>query len=216
MFNKSLFRTFGADTQQINSSVMIAHPLYKGQYRGVVFRNDQQVGEFSINCQAEATETQVDVDLSSFEKEPQEKCGCGHQYQVKPDGYVFFFSATGADGFSVELFAEGQKEAYNTRQLRRGDIVVSMLMRPGKYEITGANSKSMLTIEEPEDSSDYQQQLSRAITLALSEKGFSNKEVKAVPGQGLVITLETDSNILVKLIRATPHKEPESAPRWTK
>jgi hypothetical protein len=216
MFNKSLFRTFGADTQQINSSVMIAHPLRSGLYKGIVYRNDKQVGEFAVNCQPEATETQADIDLSAFEKEPIDKCGCHSQFQVKQDGYVFFFSSTGADGFYVELFAEEQKEAYNTRELRKGDIVVSMLMRPGTYEITGANSNSLLTIEEPEDKSDYEQYISRAITLSLTERGFSDKEVKVLPGQGLVITLETDSNILVKLLRATPHKETERVPRWTK
>lgn len=219
MFNKSLFRTFGADTQQINSSVMIAHPLSKGQFKGIVFRNDKQVGEFYINSYADATATQADIDMASFEKEPQDKCGCAassHQYQVKPDGYIFFFSSTGADGFHVELYTEEQKPVYNTRQLLKGDIVVSMLMRPGTYEIIGTDNKCILTVNEPEDKYDYQQHLSRAVTLSLNEKGFSSKEVTVVPGQGLVISLETDSNILVKLLKAAPHKEQDRVPRWTK
>lgn len=226
IMNKSLFRNFGGNTQSINSSIMIAHLVSNGVYNGMVYQKDKLIGQFELFCTNEHTAVQADVDLSVFVKSLQLDCGCKStipKYNLKDGGYVFFFVSGSDEGFHVELIPLNKKEKetnYSTRKLIKGDIVISLLMRPGVYEIVGSNKeKCTLTVETPKDLENYQQYLSKANTILLSEKGFNSKGLKIAPGQGIVITLQRDSNINVVLVKPTEVKEDVgsgSTHRWQK
>jgi hypothetical protein len=226
IINKSLFRNFGGSTISINSSFMIAHPVNKGAYTGMVYQKDKLLGQFELFSSQEHTAVQADVDLGVFAKSFSSDCKCKsvpQNFNVKEGGYVFFFVAGGDDGFYVELIPFNKKDkesTYSTRQLLKGDIVVSLLMRPGTYEVVGSNKeKCNLLVEIPKDLENYQQFLSKSNSIILSDKGFSSKELKVAPGQGTVITLQKDSNINIVLVKPAEIKDDGKAGashRWQK
>jgi hypothetical protein len=225
ILNQSIFRQYGGSSKSISSGVMVCHPLAVGKYSGIVFQNNNRVGEFIIRCDDKEETPQADIDMSKFINQKGDNCGCegdGKEYNIRSGGYAVFFSSLGENGFHAELFAgERQKEGktYTTQKLEKGDLVVSMLLRPGSYEVAGSNkSKMNLTVDVPKDYKDYQQYLSTANMVTLSEKGFTPSSVKAMPGQGLVVKLDTDANVDVKLVKAaTVSNEPVfKSHRWTK
>ncbi|MGX7667177.1 hypothetical protein [Flavobacterium pedocola] len=230
IMNKSLFRNFGGSTQNINASIMVAHPVYSGTYNGTVYQHGKLLGQFELLSSEQQTETQVDIDLSVFTKslKLQDDCDCKsmeRKYSVKDKGYVFFFVSGSEDGFHIELEPFDKKNAqggrrYSTKQLQKGDIVVSLIMRPGIYEITGSEKeKCSLTVEVPKDLENYKHYLSQSTSVILSERGFDKKEIKTAPGEGIVVILEKDSNIEVALLKPTEVKDNGPGPkahRWQK
>ena len=224
--NKSFFRKFGGNTKSINSGIMICHPLQSGVYRGIVFQNNNRLGEFNIQCDDKNETQQADVDLSAFVNGKKEQCGYmgdDKVYNIRSGGYAVFFASRGLDGFHVELLANDnkkQRDAYTTQNLKKGDLVVSMLLRPGAYEVTDSDkSKLKLSVDVPKDNKDYQHYLNTPNMVTLSEKGFEPATIEAKPGQGLVVKLDKDSNLDVKLIKAAEVKveKGSSKPhRWVK
>ena len=226
VLNQSIFRQFGGSTKSISSSVMICHPLSEGRYTGIVFQNNSRIGEFVIKCDDKEETPQADIDMSKFITQKSDSCGCegnGKEYNIRNGGYAVFFSSFGEKGFHVELHdAEKQKDykTYTTQKLEKGDLVVSMLLRPGSYEVAGSNkSKLDLIVDVPKDYKDYQEYLATPNMVTLSENGFSPASVKAMPGQGLVVKLDTDSNIDVKMLKAAVVKNQPTdikSRRWVK
>lgn len=213
ILNQSLFRQFGGSTKRISSSITICHPLSEGTYQGTVFHNKAPVGNFAVRCLDKEEKAQADVDMSAFVNiKADGSCDCKSNdriYSIRPNGYVVFFSSQGESGFHVELQRE-EKEAknkgYSTKALKKGDIVISMVLRPGVYEVTGNKSKMKLTVDVPLDYKDYQRFLETPALVSLNESSFSKSELNIMPGQGLVIQLETNVNVEVKLLKPTEVK----------
>ena len=217
--NQSIFRTYGGSTNSLSSAMMICHPLAKGDYSGTVFHNGRMAGHFTIHCSDNEEATQADVDLSTFINAATGNCDChtsDKSFNLNAGGYVVLYSSGGESGFHAEI-SGSDKTSYTTQKPERGDIVISMLLRPGSYEVTGGKQKMDLSVEEPKDYKNYQEILSSANTVSLSEKGFSNTSMRSIPGQGLVIKLETGGPVTVKLVKATPIKPVRTATRrWVK
>ncbi len=223
--NQSIFRKFGGSTKSISSSMIVCHPLEVGTYHGVVYHNNKQVGSFVVHSREGAEVSQADLDLSEFifnTSKPCDCCAVGKIYSIVPGGYAVFFSSRGEQGFSVELSSEkiqkGEKP-YSTQELRKGDVVIAMVLRPGVYEVSANNQKAELKVDVPKDLKDYQKILATPIAISLSDKGFSKGSLVTMPGQGLVINLEVGGSVDLKLLKATEIKvEPKRTitHRWVK
>lgn len=222
LLNQSLFRQFGGHTNSLSSSVMVCHPLAPGTYHGAVYHKDSPVGNFIVYCQPGEVPAQADIDLSGFINKTDGSCDCTTNeiiYKVKDGGFAVFYSSQGESGFHVELKNE-EKGNYSTRKLKKGDIVISLLLRPGSYEVTGSDKQRLaLSVDVPRDDKNYQEYLSTPTSVTLTDKGFMPASIKAMPGQGLVVKLEADSHVAVKLLEATAIKDENkkgSRHRWTK
>lgn len=226
VLNRSLFRRFGGNTQSIHSGIMIIHPVQDGMHSGIVFQNKKRVGEFMLHCEAKNEMTQADIDLSAYANTKADDCGCkgsGKTYDIKSGGYIVFYSSKGDEGFHVEL-STGETEKtgsrYTTQDLKKGDIVMSLLMRPGVYQIGDSRKRKLeLLVDIPDDRAAYQKALSGASMVTLTEKGFVPAAIKTLPGQGLAIRLETDSsNLDIALEKATPIAPGKTSEqkRWVK
>lgn len=220
LFNPAFFRRFNDTSQSINSSLMVCHPLKEGNYTAHVYQNNKLLGDFDITCSATETQTQADIDLSHFIDVKKENCCCEEGakrfFSVKQDGYIVFFTSNGENGFHVDL-KKGNEVFYSTKKLQKGDLVITIILRPGLYEITGASGKCTLSVDVPTELEDYQKHLSQANNITLTAQGFSKNEIKAYPGNGLVISLETPSPIDIKMVKPydvpSPKKETH---RWVK
>jgi hypothetical protein len=220
LFNPAFFRRFNDTSQSINSSLMIFHPLKEGTYTADVYQNNKLLGDFAISCSANESNTQADIDLSKFINTQKGDCSCDKElktnFTIKQDGYLVFFTSSGENGFHVDL-KKGKDVIYSTKKLQKGDLLVSIILRPGLYEITGSGAKCTLSVDIPKELDDYQKYLSQSTNISLTAQGFSKNEITAYPGSGLVISLEAISNIDIKMIK--PYDAPKSKKeihRWTK
>jgi hypothetical protein len=179
-----------------------------------------------LHCEAKNEMTQADIDLSAYANAKSDDCGCkgsGKTYDIKSGGYIVFYSSKGDEGFHVELSTGESEKAgsrYTTQELKKGDIVMSLLMRPGSYQIADSRKGKLdLLVDIPDDHTEHYRSLSSPNMVTLTEKGFVPSSIKTNPGQGLVIKLETDSsNIDIALAKATPVpvKKGRIPKRWVK
>ncbi|MGB8191046.1 MAG: hypothetical protein WCF67_03960, partial [Chitinophagaceae bacterium] len=189
----------------------VCHPLAAGRYTGVIYQNNNKVGEFAIRSDDKEEAPQADIDMSKYIGVKADNCDCedkSDEYKIKSGGFAVFYSSGGESGFHAELFtSEKQKESkvYSTQKLLKGDVVVSMLMRPGAYEVTASNkSKLNLNVSVPKDYKNYERHLSTPNMVTLTGKGFAPASIDIMPAQGLVIKLEEDNDMDVKLVKAAP------------
>ncbi len=224
--NKSLFRTFGGSTASLSSTIVLCHPLSTiGSYEGVVYRNKQVTGQFTVSCDETAIDPQVDIDLPTFTSFTQSDCNCQERqhFQVKKSGYLVFFSSTGEDGYHVELTStDKQREAsvYTTQKPVTGDIVLCTLLRPGAYQVTDdRNHQCTVSVGIPDDRQSTDTFNPEKHTIRLSATGFSTQSMSIVSLQPVIVALETNTGLIVKLVEPYKVDEPTDTPkrfRWQK
>ena len=215
-FNTSLFRNFDQSTAAITSNIMICHPIREpGTYSGVVLKEKREIGFFNLVCQESVNDMQADIDLYKINTSFKNQCECDDKnernvFKVHPGGYVVFYSSFGEGGYQVLLSNQNnQSTAYNTSSLEKGDVVIALFMRPGDYEVNATNGQvCYVSVDMPERTEEYQKILAEAVNLTLNENEFNAKEIKIAPGQGLVITLETEATLNIKLIK--PREIPDN------
>jgi hypothetical protein len=221
LFNPAFFRRFDDTSQSINSSLMVCHPLKdkEGVFTGNVYQRGKFLGNFTISNSPNEKNTQADIDLASFISERNADCckdGVKNVFAVKLGGYMVFFTSNGENGFHVEL-KSGEAIIYSTQKLQKNDLVVTIILRPGLYEILGSTGKCSVSVEVPKETDDLQKNAAQATNISLTEKGFSKTEIKASVGSGLVIALETDSNIDIKFLKPYEVPSPQRPlHRWVK
>jgi hypothetical protein len=212
--NISLFGRFDQSTRSIGGGTMICHSVKSaGTYRGTVFQDDKETGSFIVECTDTATSNQVDIDLYTLNNRIKSDCDCNEEkiFLLKPEGFAVFYSSFGEGAYKVLLGSQADNSTYSTERLMIKDVVVFLLMRPGNYKAKGPDRQECdLIVEGLPSAEEYSKVLSLPVNITMDSSGFSNREIRIFPGQGLVINMEAEGAVEIKMIKAN---DPEEIPR---
>lgn len=185
MSNNGVINTYALQHNPIESSKIgvlgsVAAVLQnEGTYLGTVLRNGSEVGSFRINVGKDLPETQADVDMAVMAKDavPEVKEGCCPDdksdaaqaanretvYNVAQGGYMVLHASQGQGNFQAVVdfvpHDGGERvDFFNSDELRRGNIFIATLLRPGQYQLMEHVQGSQGTVHvayPPEPSGDY-------------------------------------------------------------
>jgi len=158
--NHHIFTQTSLDSGALTMLGAIIHNFPEpGIYHGTVFQGPETVALFQLLVEEDSPAMQADIDLAAL-KAPAECCDCGSEghdveqyFSVNPKGYAVFYVSRGAGGYAVQVAkvpAEGDKEqqkkraaaAFDSRELKDGDLFAATLIRPGTYSVTNENAKA--------------------------------------------------------------------------
>jgi hypothetical protein len=213
---KAIVNTHAINTTVFDSANLgvlgtICHPiLERGEYAGMIYRNDKAVGRFTLQCDPECAATQVDIDLATFTAPGADPCS-HEMLTVKPEGFLVLYVSTGRAGYHVTLHPQMEKHrqgAYDSRKLQDHDLFVATLIRPGHYEMSSTLFKERggVTVSYPEPGK-VAQPTQQAAMVECSAKGFSPSAVKLMPAQGLIFKIQA-ANAAIRINLQKPDDGP--------
>lgn len=194
---------------------MVAHPLPdEGNYQGTVYRGTAEVATFNVSVDGDFKDRQADVDLSALapHRRRQREALKAPTYSLAPESFLLLYVSQGPGGYSVRLDKLGRgkpRRVFDTRNLRKGDLFVASLLRPGTYEMTdrSGKGKGKITVAYPvAGKKPYQP--SSPETVTVTEKGFQPSKVNIGAAQGIVFNVETDKSAI-----AVSLAKPDDGPR---
>lgn len=220
--NSPLLSADTLSTNPISSGIMICHPILEpGEYEGVVINGDRETRSFQLICNDQYTDSQVDIDLYKSDVNLEKDCLCSDKstYNLRPGGYLVYYASFGDGKYRVNLSLrnkDNKGENYSTTNLQKGDLVVAMLMRPGEFEMRGKkDQKCQIYVEQLKNEEEYKKYSDKPVSIKIDDAGFSQKELKLMQGQALVINFETEGELNFKLVRpADTSDNPEKRHRW--
>lgn len=226
--NTHALRRTALDSAALSVLGMLVHPLpEKGAFELTVSSGGVRVATLPVRIDEEAGTTQVDVDLAALDRRVQGRAAAAPASEavVGPKGYLVLHVSAGAGEYVTVLtdrHARERKPLFDNRKLQAGDLFVTTLLRPGRYELAahGVRSKGQLRVAYPGASRKSVAELDAA-RVNVTEKGFEPKEVRVEAGQGTVFEVAyRDASVRVTLTEPDdgPHGG-EPAPRkrhWTK
>ncbi len=228
-FDRNLFTQIGLDSGSLTMLAGMTHRfLEPGQYRGVVYKGKETIGNFYINVDKNSPVAQANIDLAAFETSPSapaadatasspgSDCSChgkgtataGNKFELNPKGYAVFHVSEGAGGYAVRVgkAAEDPKQQnqFDSRELKSEDIFSAVILRPGTYSSTntlGGKGKGKITVSYPQTrKKDYHPP--NSVSVKCSERGFEPDNVEIQPGQAVVFQVAAPARIKVELVKA--------------
>ncbi len=172
-----------------------------GDYRGVALRDGREEAAFTLRVDAGCADLQVHIDLATLGQ-------TGAVFMVRPAGHAIFHVSRGAGGFAVHLgniaAAEGPvPKAFDSRQLKAGDIFTATLLRPGTYRVTNALNKThaAIMVSYPVMGKTAYRP-GPAVNVECVGEGFMPKEIRLTPAQGQVFHCQTAAHLTIELVKA--------------
>ncbi|MFZ0662890.1 MAG: hypothetical protein WAM66_09380 [Acidobacteriaceae bacterium] len=245
-FDRNLFTQIGLDSGSLTMLAGVTHRfLEPGQYRGVVYKGKDSIGDFYINVDKNSPVAQANIDLAAFEASPSvpdasgsssspgSDCSCqgkgtataGTKFELNPKGYAVFHVTEGAGGYAVRVgkAAEDPKQQnqFDSHELKSEDIFSGVILRPGTYSSTnalGSKGKGKITVSYPQAGKTAYHP-PNPVTVKCSERGFEPDHVEIQPGQAVVFHVAAPARIKVELVKADdgPGKRREHVrPGWKK
>jgi hypothetical protein len=226
-FDQNLFTQVGLDSGSLTMLGGVTHRfLEAGQYRGVVYRGDNSIGQFYINVDKNSPVAQANIDLSAFDtslpapsttstSSDSTTCGCQSggtksetTFEVNPKGYAVFHVSAGAGGYAVRASKAAedpkQQNQFDSRQLNCEDIFSAVILRPGTYSASnGLNTKAKgkITVGYPKIGKTAYRPPSPA-KIVCTESGFEPANVELQPGQAVLFQANAPSRINLELVKA--------------
>lgn len=244
-FDQNLFTQIGLDSGALTMLGGVTHRfLEAGQYRGVVYRGSESIGQFYINVDKNSPIAQANIDLAAFDTSlPSTESsktsssagtGCGCQaggspadttFEVNPKGYAVFHVSSGAGGYAVRASKAAedpkQQNQFDSRELKSEDIFSAVILRPGTYSASNglnAKAKGKITVGYPKiGKTAYRPP--NPTKVVCSESGFEPANVELHPGQAVLFHANAPSRITLELVKADdgPAGRPEhSRGGWKK
>ncbi|HEY5255815.1 MAG TPA: hypothetical protein VIJ53_14260 [Acidobacteriaceae bacterium] len=237
-FDQNLFTQVGLDSGSLTMLGGVTHRfLEAGQYRGVVYRGADSIGQFYINVDKNSPVAQANIDLAAFDTSlpapltsststTGTTCGCQGEgskpettFEVNPKGYAVFHVSTGAGGYAVRASKAAedpkQQNQFDSRELKCEDIFSAVILRPGTYSAAnGLNTKAKgkITVGYPKIGKTAYRPPSPT-KIVCSEGGFEPANVELQPGQAVLFQANAPSRIKLELVKADdgPAGRPEHA-----
>lgn len=234
-FDQNLFTQIGLDSGSLTMLGGVTHRfLEPGQYRGVVYRNNEHIGDFYINVDKNSPVAQANIDLASFESGPSASaatmsgasCSCHGEsakadtkFELNPKGYAVFHVSSGAGGYAVRVGKAvedpKQQNQFDSRELKGEDIFSAVILRPGTYSATNAlggkeKGEGKITVGYPKiGKTPYRPP--NPVKVECSARGFEPGKVELQPGQAVLFHATAPSRIAVQLLKADdgPGDRPE-------
>jgi len=163
MTMKARVNTFALRQNLVESAELgvlgtVAHQLTdEGDYRGTVYRDKTEIATFRISVEPDGKNQQADIDFAALIPHKRRQRGRFEEptHSVVPKGYLVLYVSEGPGGFSVRLDKLGKtkpQRVFDSRMLRRGDLFVVSLIRPGLYELTDSygKGKGQITVAYPQ------------------------------------------------------------------
>lgn len=223
-FDQNLFTQVGMDSGALTMLGGVTHRfLEAGQYRGVVYRGGESVGQFYINVDKNSPVAQANIDLAAFDTNlpapPASTTGttCGCQaggtttettFEVNPKGYAVFHVSAGAGGYAVRASKAAedpkQQNQFDSRELKSEDIFSAVILRPGTYSASNglnAKAKGKITVSYPKIGKTAYRPPSPA-KVTCSEGGFEPANLELQPGQAVLFQANAPSRITLELVKA--------------
>ncbi len=223
-FDQNLFTQIGLDSGSLTMLGGVTHRfLEPGQYRGVVYRDSENLADFYINVDKNSPIAQANIDLAAFEPTPTagttstagSTCNCsgesakaGTKFELNPKGYAVFHVSAGAGGYAVRVSKAAedpkQQNPFDSRELKGDDIFSAVILRPGTYSATntlGGKEKGNITVSYPKlGKTAYRPPA--PVKVACSERGFEPGKLELQPGQAILFQAAVPSRIMLELTKA--------------
>ena len=195
-----------------------------GEYFGTILLRDEAVGRFNLTVDKECPTVQADIDLATLHRPQQATCKKESQkrYVVNPKGYAVFHVTRGTGGYAVvigKLQEKGEaKLAFDSRELKEGDMFAVTMIRPGKYNVTNEKSdaKAEITVSYPRVGK-VPCRPPNPVNIKCTDKRLTPSKIEIQPAQGQVYQIQTPSRIKIELVQPIDGpSEQQRAPRRTK
>lgn len=216
------------DSAQLGVLGTIAHPMTEdAEYRGTALQDGTPIATFRLAVDSEMQNQQVDIDLASlvgFRKHNDERYK-EHTFSVtSKKGYVVFYVSQGPGNFQVVLDKVGDQKAqrvFDSRILKKGDLFIATLLRPGIYEMTESQSRGIgkIKVNYPPKPGPKPYSPAPPESVSITEGGFQPAEVTTGPAQGIVFTMQRPTaSVDIRLVKPDdgPRKDGETRDkvRW--
>lgn len=213
--NRQLIKQSAFDSGALTPLVSLIHTIKaSGEYLGTLYLNEQAVGNFHLNVEDRAPNTQVSIDLAGLHSGSprQASLRTPDQFKLRTNGHVVFYVSAGRGGYAITLHRVGSADkdaVLDSRALRDGDVFLVALLRPGTYRLlnvrTGQESK--VTVGYPEQGKTAITRL--ALTpVEIGERGFSIPEMEIRSGQGLAVQCNAPSRLRLELVESIERQAP--------
>ncbi len=223
-FDQNLFTQIGLDSGSLTMLGGVTHRfLEPGQYRGVVYRNGENLADFYVNVDKNSPVAQANIDLAAFEPTQAaaatsttgSTCNCqgesakaGTKFEVNPKGYAVFHVSAGAGGYAVRVSKAAedpkQQNPFDSRELKGDDIFSAVILRPGTYSATntlGGKEKGKIIVGYPKIGKTAYRP-SSPVKVACSERGFEPGKLELQPGQAILFHAAVPTRITLELTKA--------------
>jgi hypothetical protein len=219
--NRHLFTETGTGTGSINVLGTVVHQFQKsGLYRIEFLRKGEYIDNTTLVVE-EGAPIHASIDIAEFvsggsipERGRDRSCCCDDEvdFRIRPEGYVSFYVSSGPGGYAVTAAQFDQQDdqratKFDSRELGESDRFAVLLLRPGRYIMVDRNSdtEGQIVVTYPERR-DRGQRMPDTKTIRLTDDGFDPKEVKVVPGQGLVFEFKRAKPGQIHVELREPHK----------
>lgn len=225
-FDQNLFVQTTLDSGALTMLGGVTHSLLEpGQYRGVVFRESEDIATFYIDSDKNSPIAQANIDLAKLDpavvvSPPQAKptvngnCGCsdstvssgsGNKFVVHPKGYLVFHVSAGKGGYGVivrKAEEDPNTKLFDTRKLSEGDIFSASIIRPGQYSIENTLNKTTarVTVLYPRAGATAYRP-PKPITFECGAHKIEPAEAEIQPGQGMHFRFKVHSRIRIHLVK---------------
>lgn len=219
--NRQIFETATFDSGALGPLTSVVHQFSTpGVYLALIRHNGKAVHEARFEVSAASNNMQLDVDLatqdSSLTKTAACHCEQGVSTQlpaVSPKGYVLFYASTGT-GYSVVAGLQGEKSAFDSGKLQKGDLFALSLMEPAVYAMSNSlgKAKGEITVSFQKDDVKRLGTLETEM-VDVSKDEFKPASLKLLSTQGLVFRAQELARIVVKRTGPASGKTPREKAR---
>lgn len=187
---------------------MIAHRLSEeGLYEGAIIEGRIIVGRFQLTVSKDCEASQVDLDLARLIQRVAAGEAKPWQFRLGPEGYMMLFLSHGAGGYRVVLekapsprMPEAKRAAvFDSETLGPGDLFIATLLRPGRWRVTEATSKTEgeIQVAYPKPAKTPLRPGAEVTTVKVTDGGFKPAKVKTGAAQGVIFAIESKQASLV-------------------
>jgi len=217
LLNTSLFIHREVRTNGFNNLLCIAHPVaVPGNYNGDVYLQKTFLGRLHLNCEVNAANRQVNIDLSQFDplfhhRHAHLKEGIP-TYSLAPgcplvlhatehhNGLYFVLHKVREDRHPKsedrpEITPErGQAAAFDSRKLMKGDYVMLRPIATGDFWLRSEEGQHQIRVHvnTAGEGTYYHPSKLEPVWLTLSANGFNESAIAIQPFQLVIVALEVN------------------------
>ncbi len=210
MINKAAIAKTNYNSAEVG--ILTYHALQikeEGRYLGHIMQGKRIVKTLPISCHEKSEEHQLNLDFGMLKTNKISDCAKKKGMEIRPEGYIILMNSAGDGKLHFELEKVDKKPGKalykNSSALETGDIYACTFLRPGMYNVlfNGERSTSLqIVYPDAKISRDKVKEPIRVKT-----GGKYNKEIKALPMQGVVFEFEEPGQIEIQLLKAEQDRE---------
>lgn len=176
----------------------------EGNYIGHVVTEKGTVNSVTINVSDDHKNIQSNIDFYNF-SDGSKTDKNNLKYELKTDGYLVLMNSQRDDKLRMKIEKIGKTKGgslfSDTKSIIEGQLYACTLLRPGNYEVSYNNKKAGNIVVVYPTASVNKELLNEGVRIKVGKNGLEEKEIKALPMQGLVFDFEAPGTIKVELLK---------------